>query len=146
MKKFLLAVVIVAALVAVLQQRGGMPQLSASAPPAGAQADRAGAAFSEHDSGEQVTGTGTVARLLPDDDQGSRHQRFIVRLASGQSILIAHNIDLAPRVSPLARGDVIEFNGVFVWNAKGGVVHWTHRDPSGRHPAGWLRHDGQTFQ
>ena len=55
------------------------------------------------------------------------------------SVLIAHNLDLAPRVSPLARGDVLEFAGEFVWNDKGGVVHWTHPDPRGHHRAGWLR-------
>ena len=31
-------------------------------------------------------------------------------------------------------------------NARGGVVHWTHRDPSGNHPAGWLKRNGETFQ
>jgi hypothetical protein len=33
-----------------------------------------------------------------------------------------------------------------VWNEKGGVVHWTHRDPGGRHMAGWLAHNGKTYQ
>jgi len=84
--------------------------------------------------------------MLPDDNDGSRHQRFIVRLGSGQTILIAHNIDIAPRVSPLNVGDTIEFNGEYEWNSKGGVVHWTHRDPTGRHPAGWLMHNGKAFQ
>ena len=85
-------------------------------------------------------------RILPDDNQGQRHQRFIVRLDSGQTILIAHNIDLAPRVEPLREGDGVEFSGEYEPNAKGGVVHWTHHYPAGRHPAGWIRHDGRTFQ
>ena len=70
----------------------------------------------------------------------------IVRLASGQRILIAHNIDLAPRVSPLREGDTVSFRGEYAWNPKGGVVHWTHHDPGGRHAAGWIRHEGQVFQ
>jgi hypothetical protein len=97
-------------------------------------------------SGTQVEGSGVVTRILSDDDEGSRHQRFILRLPSGQTVLIAHNIDLAPRVEGLQEGDTVAFNGEFVWNAKGGVVHWTHRDPSGRHAAGWLKHQGQVVQ
>ena len=94
----------------------------------------------------QVSGTGTVIKILPDDNQGTRHQRFILRLPSGKTLLIAHNIDIAPRVSPLSEGDIVEYKGEYVWNEKGGVVHWTHHDPSGSHPAGWLKHAGQTFQ
>lgn len=87
-----------------------------------------------------------VERILADDSDGSRHQRFLIRLESGQTLLVAHNIDLAPRVSGLREGDTVEFNGEYVWNEKGGVVHWTHRDPANHHVAGWLKHDGQTFQ
>jgi len=103
-------------------------------------------AFAAHKSGVQVTGEGIVTRILPDDSDGSRHQRFILRLASGQTLLIAHNIDLAPRLKSLESGDSVVFSGVYEWNSKGGVVHWTHRDPSGEHQAGWLKHDGETVQ
>lgn len=94
----------------------------------------------------QVEGQGVVVKVLPDDNDGSRHQRFIIRLSSGQTILIAHNIDLAPRVLSLKAGDVVAFHGDYEWNSKGGVVHWTHRDPAGRHSAGWLKHNGQSYQ
>jgi hypothetical protein len=94
----------------------------------------------------QVQGSGIVTRILADDTHGSRHQRFVLRLPSGQTVLVAYNIDVAPRVGGLKLGDVVEYSGQYVWNAMGGVVHWTHRDPSGRRVAGWLRHDGRTFQ
>lgn len=87
-----------------------------------------------------------VTKLLADDNDGSRHQRFLLTLPSGQSLLVAHNIDLAPRLSRLKTGDSVAFNGVYEWNAKGGLIHWTHRDPGGRHQAGWLKHSGQTYQ
>lgn len=103
-------------------------------------------AFRNHSSNIQVQGRGIIANVLPDAIDGSRHQRFIVRLGSGQTILIAHNIDLASRISPLSVGDTVEFYGEYEWNSKGGVVHWTHRDPAGRHLAGWLKHNGKTFQ
>jgi hypothetical protein len=103
-------------------------------------------ALERHKSNVQVDGEGEVVRVLSDDNDGDRHQRFILRLASGQTLLFAHNIDLAPRVDDLRAGDRIEFKGEYEWNGQGGVVHWTHRDPAGRHVAGWLKHDGRTYQ
>ena len=93
-----------------------------------------------------VEGQGTIARVLSDDRRGSQHQRFLVRLESGHTVLISHNIDLAPRVENLRTGDTIAFRGEYAWNDKGGVVHWTHHDPDGRHPGGWLKHQGQTYR
>jgi uncharacterized protein DUF3465 len=151
MKKLILAVVVVAALYFGLGQTGALRQLTgtpttqAQAVPSG-QADDLRTAFAEQKSGTQVTGEGVVTKLLADDTEGSRHQRFILTLSSGQTLLVTHNIDLAPRLDSLKSGDAVAFNGVYEWNAKGGVIHWTHRDPSGRHQAGWLKHAGQTYQ
>lgn len=103
-------------------------------------------AFSTQESNSQLSGQGVVIRLLPDDNNGSRHQKFIIKLPSGQTLLIAHNIDLAPRIDSLREGDAIQFYGEYEWNAKGGVVHWTHRDPHGAHQAGWLQHQGKRYQ
>ena len=103
-------------------------------------------AFDERKSGVQTEGNGIVIKILPDDNDGSRHQRFILKLESGQTLLISHNIDLAPRLSNLKNGDVVAFNGVYEWNSKGGVIHWTHHDPNGRHAPGWLKYNGQTYQ
>jgi len=103
-------------------------------------------AFAEHESQVQVEGKGRVTRLLSDDNDGSRHQRFIVELKTGQTLLIAHNIDLAPRIDPLEVGDEVEFFGEYEWNPKGGTIHWTHHDPKGRHVAGWLKHAGHVYQ
>mgnify|MGYP006188519327 CR=1 FL=1 len=94
----------------------------------------------------QVEGRGTVSRLLADDNNGSRHQRFILRLGSGQTLLVAHNIDLAPRIDGLEVGDEVAFYGEYEWSDRGGVIHWTHHDPDGSHVGGWLRHAGRTYQ
>lgn len=95
---------------------------------------------------QQIQGSGQVVRLLSDDNSGSRHQRFILELSSGQTLLVAHNIDLAPRIPDLAIGDEVAFAGEFVWNDQGGVLHWTHHDPAQRHPAGWLQVAGQRYE
>jgi len=102
-------------------------------------------AYKNKQSDIQVKGFGTVSRLLKDDNKGSRHQRFIVRLSTGQKILITHNIDLAPKIIRLKQGDEVEFYGEYEWNDKGGVVHWTHKDPGKRHIYGWLKHQQQKY-
>jgi hypothetical protein len=103
-------------------------------------------AFLTQRSGVQVASEGVVERVLSDDNAGSRHQRFILRLDSGHNVLVAHNIDRAPRLRALQPGDRVAFFGEYAWNAKGGVIHWTHHDPKGRHIAGWLSHNDQRVQ
>lgn len=117
-----------------------------SAPVAGSSHAAIDDAFARRLGNLQVEGQGAVVKLLADDNNGSRHQRFIVRLDSGLTVLVAHNIDLAPRVDGLRVGDIIDFSGEYEWTSKGGVIHWTHHDPQARHPGGWLRHDGRIYQ
>uniref|UniRef100_UPI004047A70F DUF3465 domain-containing protein n=1 Tax=Aliarcobacter sp. TaxID=2321116 RepID=UPI004047A70F len=97
-------------------------------------------AYHNKQSDVQVQGIGKVIKVLKDDTKGSKHQRFLVKLPSGLTILIAHNIDLAPRVQNLKSGDSIEFYGEYEWNNKGGVIHWTHHDPRKKHKDGWIKH------
>jgi Protein of unknown function (DUF3465) len=103
-------------------------------------------AYASNQSNVPVSQSGIVTAILPDDNDGSRHQKFILRLSNGQTLLFAHNIDIAPRVPDLAAGQVIAFKGIYEWNSQGGVVHWTHRDPSGAHATGWLWRSGATYQ
>lgn len=144
MRKAVLAVVVLAlALVAYLRWTAApLPAIRPVVEQGGSSVQHA---LENHSRGVEVEGAGTVAAILPDDVEGSRHQRFLVRLDSGTTVLISHNIDLAPRVSSLRTGDPVTFRGEYVWNPKGGLVHWTHRDASGHHEAGWLKHNGETF-
>jgi Protein of unknown function (DUF3465) len=102
-------------------------------------------AFENQLSNFQVKQTGRTVKILRDDGHGTRHQRFVVELSSGQKLLIAHNISLAPRVEGLKEGAVISFYGEYEWNNKGGVVHWTHHDPKGLHPNGWLLYESRKY-
>jgi hypothetical protein len=104
------------------------------------------AAYENRVSNLQVEGSGVVEKVLKDDLEGSRHQRIILRVSDSQTVLIAHNIDLAPRIENLSKGDRLEFFGEYEWNNKGGVIHWTHHDPAKRHVDGWLRHKGRIYQ
>ncbi|WP_187380217.1 DUF3465 domain-containing protein [Vibrio mimicus] len=103
-------------------------------------------AYKSQQSDLQVQGLGQVVKVLPDDNDGSKHQKFILKLNSGQTLLVAHNIDLAPRIPNLKVGDSVEFYGEYEWNKKGGVLHWTHKDPQNRHAHGWLKHSGLVYE
>jgi hypothetical protein len=131
-------IALVALLLVVLSGCGQVPQ-----PDGQDQLERA---FVDHSSNVPVSGEGTVSRILPDDRSGLPHQRFILRLASGRTILVEHNIDIAPRIDDIKAGDTIGFSGEYVWNDQGGLVHWTHHDPAGKHSDGWLKHNGRTYQ
>lgn len=103
------------------------------------------AAYAKKLSDVQVSGHGVVIKLLPDDQKGARHQKFLVRINAKQTLLFAHNIDLAERL-PLKVGDTVSFNGEYVYNPKGGIVHWTHLDPKGTHIPGWILLQGKKYQ
>lgn len=93
-------------------------------------------------SNEIITLDVKVINVLSDDNQGDRHQRMIVKTGKN-TLLIAHNIDIAPRV-PVKKGDMIKVRGEYEWNDKGGVVHWTHRSTS-NHAEGWIIHNNKKY-
>jgi hypothetical protein len=82
MKKALL----LAALLAVVWYFKRLPAEHSAGQPAGyvSESDAIAEAYANQASGVQVTGAGTVSRVLADDEEGGRHQRFILRLASGR--------------------------------------------------------------
>lgn len=101
--------------------------------------------FEDRVSDVMVTVSGTVDRILSDDNFGSRHQRFLVRVRSGRTVLVLHNIDLAVRV-PIEIGDRLTLRGEYEWNEKGGAIHWTHHDPRNQRAGGWIEHRGVRYQ
>lgn len=102
--------------------------------------------YENRQSDVQVQGKGIVSRIIKDDTEGSRHQRFILELNSGQSLLVAHNVDVAPRLEGLEVGDTVEFYGEYYYNEEGGGIHWTHRDSDGHHEDGWLLWNGTYYE
>ena len=103
-------------------------------------------AFQEQRSNIQVQSRGLIKVILRDDNNGSRHQKIILELSTGQTVLVAHNIDLAPRIADLKQGEIVEFNGEYEYSPQGGVIHWTHHDPQNKHVGGWLKYKGQIYQ
>jgi len=94
-------------------------------------------AFAAQRSGQWLETSGRVTRVLRDDNEGARHQKFILELDDGHTVLVVHNIDLARRI-PAREGLSLTVRGRYEWNDRGGVIHWTHHDPDGREQGGWI--------
>lgn len=94
----------------------------------------------------QVQGEGEVVVILGDSVTNTTPQKFMVRMSSGKMLLIEHNTEVAPPVESLELGDEVVFCGEYTYDIDGDVVRWTHKDPAARHVAGWIRHNGRTYQ
>lgn len=117
-----------------------------AAPTAGADNALARRAFESHAEKVQLTIDGVVDRILADQiGPSGPHERFIVRLADvGLTVLIEHNLSLAPRV-PVVAGERVSARGEYIWNDQGGLLHFTHHDPDGSHEAGYIRYAGKRY-
>jgi hypothetical protein len=146
-KKLLLALFLTLALVACKQPKAEPQQSEANVTETAnvISNDAIEQAFKTKKSDVQVSGKGVVIKQLKPDNKGSRHQKFLVRINAQQMLLFAHNIDLAPEV-PLQVGDEISFYGEYVYNPKGGIIHWTHHAPRNDHEAGWISLNGKKYQ
>lgn len=148
MKQRIIYILLFILILAVSYERGVFNEVSGTSDntPSGARSEKLAYAYDRQLSDIQVQGEGIVEKVLRDDTKGLAHQRIIVRIGPAHTVLIAHNIDLAPRVENIKKGDRLEFCGEYEWNNKGGVVHWTHHDPKKKHTDGWLMHDGKRYE
>lgn len=94
----------------------------------------------------EVTADGTVVTIFPDRSSSSGvHEQFIVRLSSGGiTVEIEHNISIGRRV-PVNQGDSVIVHGEYIWNSKGGLIHFTHHDPQGTHEGGYIKDNGGIY-
>jgi hypothetical protein len=105
------------------------------------------AAYSGARSGVQVVADGTVTRVLGiQQGRVSPHEGFLLRLASGCSVVVRVevNTDFTGPI-PLSAGERVIVKGVYEYYPRGGVIHWTHRDPRGRHDNGYIEADGRSY-
>jgi hypothetical protein len=93
-----------------------------------------------------VTVKGTIIKILSDDNEGARHQKFIIKLSNSQTLMISHNVDIAPRVMGITVNKAIIIHGEYIWNEQGGLIHWTHHDPDGTHANGWIIFNNKKYQ
>jgi hypothetical protein len=119
---------------------------SGSSPAASADNAAIAADFANHRSKVEVTADGIVVRLFPDRQSSTgTHEQFIIRLTSqNQTVEIEHDISIGKRV-PVAQGDEVIVHGEYIWNAQGGLIHFTHHDPQATHEGGYIIDDGKTY-
>ena len=110
-----------------------------------AQEGRLQQAYAAGQSGVWLEARGRISRVLRDDNEGSRHQKFILELDDGHTVMVAHNIDLAERI-PARENLPLRVRGRYEWNDRGGVIHWTHHDPDGRLQGGWIEVDNMRYR
>lgn len=102
-------------------------------------------AYHAHQSGMMAEVTGTVARILLDDKDDLRNQKFIIRLTNGQVLLVIHDQVTSGRV-PVSINDTVLVRGEYQWSETGGILQFTHRDYSTRRMHGWIEHQGERYE
>ncbi|MBC7465045.1 MAG: DUF3465 domain-containing protein [Bdellovibrio sp.] len=78
-----------------------------------------------------------VIKKLKDDNQGIRHQKWLVQSPAGQIILFVHNLELCQPLD-IEKNDMVQLAGEFKWTDKGALIHWAHFDPKKKRPDGYV--------
>jgi len=105
------------------------------------------AAFSAQRSGVEVVAQGSVTHVLGvQAGRSSPHEGFLLRLDSGCAIVVRVevNTDFTGTI-PLSIGQRVLVKGDYEYYSRGGVIHWTHRDPRGRHENGYVDVNGTMY-
>jgi hypothetical protein len=97
----------------------------------------------------EVTADGTVARVLGlREGPSGRHEGFLLHLRGssgrGLTVRVEDNVDITGPI-PVQPGDQVEVRGEYVYDPRGGLIHYTHHDPRGRHPSGYVRVNGRVY-
>lgn len=105
------------------------------------------AAYSAQRSGTEVVADGTISRLFGvRQGRTSPHEGFLMRLNSGCDLVVRVevNTDFTGDV-PLRAGQRVAVKGEYEYYPRGGVIHWTHRDPRGHHENGYIDANGTMY-
>lgn len=104
-------------------------------------------AYSAGRSHVEVVANGTVTRVLGvRPGLESPHEGFLLRLGSGCTLVVRVevNTDFTGTI-PLHAGDHVAVKGEYEYYSRGGVIHWTHHDPRGRHENGYVEAAGRSY-
>jgi len=97
----------------------------------------------------EVTASGSVARVLGQRQGPSGdHEGFLVHLRGadghGLTVRVEDNVDITGPLT-LKDGDDVVVRGEYIYDPRGGLIHYTHHDPRGRHVPGYVRVNGRLY-
>lgn len=105
-------------------------------------------AYAGHLTDGEVIANGVVREVLgmrrgPNGD----HEGFLLQLDGDCDLLlrVETNTDITGQI-PISGGQRVTVKGVYVFNAMGGLIHWTHHDPAGRHVNGYVKIGDRLYQ
>jgi hypothetical protein len=104
--------------------------------------------FSSQASKQEVLAEGRIAYVLGTSNGPSgEHEGFLLKLSGDCDLLVRveTNVDITGPV-PLRAGETVTVKGEYEFEPTGGVVHWTHHDPAGRHIGGYVLAAGKLYQ
>lgn len=102
----------------------------------------------------EVHDTGIVVRVLGErEGRSGLHEGFIVAVPPyapngsqeqgvSRPYRVEDNVDITGPI-PLHSGERVDVLGQF--ECDDSVIHWTHRDPRGRHPSGYIKANGRLY-
>jgi hypothetical protein len=98
-------------------------------------------------SNQEVITQGTVVNVL--GERGGpygEHEGFLLKLDGDCDLMlrVETNVSITGFV-PIRRGEKVIVKGEYEYDPMGGVLHWTHHDPAGRHVAGYVVSAGKTY-
>jgi hypothetical protein len=105
-----------------------------------------------NDYGSQATNQEVIAHGRVGEILGTRpgrsgsHEGFLLKLDGDcdLTLKVETNVSITGPV-PIHRGEIVIVKGEYVYDPLGGILHWTHHDPEGRHVAGYVVSDGKTY-
>ena len=106
------------------------------------------AAYSGARSHVEVVADGSVTRVLGvQAGRVSPHEGFLMRLGSSCALIVRveANTDFTGSI-PIANGQRVVVKGEYEFYPRGGVIHWAHRDPRGRHEGGFVQTAGRIYE
>lgn len=85
----------------------------------------------------------TIVRVLGErDSRSGLHEGFVIRVHD-RTFRVEDNVNITGPI-PMQRGQAVSLLGQLECDDL--VIHWTHRDPRGRHPSGYVKVNGRLYE
>ena len=104
--------------------------------------------YASQSSGNEVLVSGHVVALLGTrESRSGKHEGYLVKLNKNCDLLlkVETNTSITGPI-PFTHDEPIVLKGVYVYDPLGGLIHWTHHDPSGRHMNGYVIAGGKSYR